>query len=180
MVNVGLREPLRGEVEIDDAWVGGRQAGLRRSRQLRGRKAALVVVAVEKRGRASGHTRMVVIPDFKKTTLGNFVKKQIAPGSTIYTDSLKSFTGLQEAGFNDISRPQPILRSDLAQKHQIRSGIGGPSHRQPPAMAHWTYHGVRCDQLKVYLVYLDKFVFRHNRRKQPMAAFQTLLGLGTG
>ena len=28
--------------------------------------------------------------------------------------------------------------------------------------------------------YLDEFVFRYNRRKQPMAAFQTLLGLGTG
>jgi hypothetical protein len=28
--------------------------------------------------------------------------------------------------------------------------------------------------------YLDEFVFRHNRRKQPMAAFQALLGLGTG
>jgi hypothetical protein len=28
-------------------------------------------------------------------------------------------------------------------------------------------------------VYLDEFVFRHNRRKTPAAAFQTLLGLGT-
>ena len=27
-------------------------------------------------------------------------------------------------------------------------------------------------------VYLDEFVFRHNRRRTPMAAFQTLLGLG--
>ena len=27
---------------------------------------------------------------------------------------------------------------------------------------------------------LIEFVFRHNRRGQPMAAFQTLLGLGTG
>lgn len=27
-------------------------------------------------------------------------------------------------------------------------------------------------------VYLDEFVFRHNRRGTPMAAFQTLLGLG--
>lgn len=26
--------------------------------------------------------------------------------------------------------------------------------------------------------YLDEFVFRHNRRRTPMAAFQTLLGLG--
>jgi hypothetical protein len=27
-------------------------------------------------------------------------------------------------------------------------------------------------------VYLDEYVFRHNRRVTPMAAFQTLLGLG--
>ena len=74
MVNVG-REPLRGEVEIDDTWIGGPQAGLRGSRQLRGRKAALVIVAVEKRGRASGRTRMAAIPDFKKTTLGDFIKE---------------------------------------------------------------------------------------------------------
>ncbi len=40
-----------------------------------------------------------------------------------------------------------------------------------------TYHGVSKDQLQVYL---DEFVFRHNRRKTPAAAFQTLLGLGTG
>ena len=39
-----------------------------------------------------------------------------------------------------------------------------------------TYHGVSRGQLQVYL---DEFVFRHNRRNQPMAAFQTLLGLGT-
>jgi len=39
-----------------------------------------------------------------------------------------------------------------------------------------TYHGVSKDQLQVYL---DEFVFRHNRRKTPAAAFQSLLGLGT-
>jgi hypothetical protein len=31
----------------------------------------------------------------------------------------------------------------------------------------------------IVLVYLDEFAFRHNCRKTPMAAFQTLLGLGT-
>src|SRR5690349_14972504 len=40
-----------------------------------------------------------------------------------------------------------------------------------------TYHGVSKSQLQVYL---DEFVFRHNRRKTPAAAFQTLLGLGVG
>jgi hypothetical protein len=50
MVNA-IREPLRGEVEVDDTWVGGEQAGLRGSRQLKNRRAALVLVAVEKRGK---------------------------------------------------------------------------------------------------------------------------------
>lgn len=39
-----------------------------------------------------------------------------------------------------------------------------------------THHGVSPNQLQVYL---DEFVFRHNRRQTPMAAFQALLGLGT-
>src|SRR5438876_12319123 len=85
MVNVS-REPLHGEVERDDTWVGGSQQGLRRSRQLKGRKAALVAVAVEKRGTRTGRARMAVIPDFKATTLLAFIKQAIAPGSTIYTD----------------------------------------------------------------------------------------------
>src|SRR5437868_15081398 len=40
-----------------------------------------------------------------------------------------------------------------------------------------THHGVSREQLPMYL---DEFVFRHNRRRLPMAAFQTLLGLGSG
>src|SRR5262249_32300535 len=69
-VTVNLaREPLQGEVEVDDTWIGGEQAGLRGSRQLKGRKAALVLVAVEKRGRGTGRARMAVIPDFKAPTL---------------------------------------------------------------------------------------------------------------
>jgi hypothetical protein len=86
MVNVG-REPLQGDVEIDDTWVGGPQPGLRGSRQLKGRKAAIVLVAVEKRGEASNRIRMAVVPDFKQTTMLAFVKQHVAPGSTIHTDA---------------------------------------------------------------------------------------------
>src|ERR1700730_18833999 len=169
------REPLHGEVEIDDTWVGGTQAGLRGSRQLKGRRAALVVVAVEKRGRASGRTRMAVIPDFRATTINSFITQNVAPGSTIHTDGLKSFAGLQELGFKHIPRTQP-LRTELSK--------GTPSvvplaDRAIGNLQQWligTHHGVSRAQLQAYL---DEFVFRHNRRKQPMAAFQTLLGLGT-
>jgi transposase-like protein len=93
MINL-TREPLRGEVELDDTWVGGTQAGLRGSRQLKGRKAALILVAVEKRGRATGRARMTFIPDFKSATLVAFLRQNVESGSTVYTDGLKSFTAV--------------------------------------------------------------------------------------
>src|SRR5215470_3848158 len=174
MVNA-IRERLRGEVEVDDTWVGGEQAGLRGSRQLRERKAALVLVAVEKRGRASGRARMSVIPDFKASTIIPFLTRNVALGATIYTDGLKSFSGLTEAGFQHIVRIQPS-RSDL------RSGAKSAvplADRAIGNLQQWligTHHGVSKAQLQVYL---DEFIFRLNRRKTPAAAFQTLLGFGT-
>ena len=175
MVNVA-REPLRGEVEVDETWIGGTQAGLRGSRQLKGRKAALVLVAVEKRGQATGRARMKVIPDFKSSTLIAFLKQNVEPGSTVHTDGLKSFTGLREAGFKHVfhTQPRPI---------ELRQGAKSVVPLADQAIGNlqqWligTHHGVSREQLQVYL---DEFVFRHNRRKLPMAAFQTLLGLGTG
>lgn len=175
MVNA-TREPLHGDVEIDDSWIGGPQPGLRGSRQLKGRKAAIVLVAVENRAGVSGRVRMTVVPDFKQTTMIEFVKRHVAPGSTVYTDGLKGFEDLHAAGVRHIPRTQP-LRSALRK--------GAPSvvplaDRAIGNLQQWligTYHGVSRRHLQAYL---DEFVFRHNRRKTPMAAFQTLLGLGTG
>jgi transposase-like protein len=174
MVNLE-REPLRDEVEVDETWIGGTQTGLRGSRQLKGRKAALVIVAVEKRGRASGRIRMAVIPDSKSGTLTAFLKANVAPGSTVFTDGFKGFTGLSDAALKHIPRNQP-LRVDL---HKGAKSVVPLADRAIGNLQQWligTYHGVSRGQLQVYL---DEFVFRHNRRKQPMAAFQTLLGLGT-
>ena len=50
---------------------------MRGSRQLKGRKAALVLVAVEKRGRGTGRARMEVILDFKSTTFIDFLKYRL-------------------------------------------------------------------------------------------------------
>ena len=174
MVNAS-REPLHGEVEIDDTWIGGPQPGLRGSRQLKGRKAAIVLVAVEKRGRISGRIRMAVAPNFKKTTMIDFVKPTVAPGSTVYTDGLKGFEGIPAADVQHVPRTQPL-------RTELRKGVPSVvplADRAIGNLQQWligTYHGVSKAQLQVYL---DEFVFRHNRRRQPMAAFQTLLGLGT-
>jgi len=175
MVNAA-REPLHGEVEIDDTWVGGVQPGIRGSRQLKGRKAAIVLVAVEKRGETSNRLRMAVIPDFTQATMLAFVQRHVAPGSTIYTDGLKSFGSLPVAGVRHVARTQPTKTA----LHRGARSVVPLADRAIGNLQQWltgTYHGVSKAQLQIYL---DEFVFRHNRRRQPMAAFQTLLGLGSG
>jgi transposase-like protein len=162
---VPTREKLRGVIEMV-------QTGLKGSRQLKGRKAALVIVAVERRGRGSGRVRMEVIPDFTQDTMTDFARRNIEPGSTIISDKMKGFERLPLAGF--IHQP--------AKQGNIRHGA---EHVVPLAdramgnLKQWllgTFHGVSRPQLQAYL---DEFVFRHNRRGNPQAAFQTLLGLGT-
>jgi transposase-like protein len=119
---------------------------------------------------------MAVIPDFRSETLLAFLKDNVAPGTTVYTDGLKSFNGLKEAGFQHVPRSQP-LRTNL---RKGAKSVVPLADRAIGNLQQWllgTHHGVSRDQLQVYL---NEFVFRHNRRKTPMAAFQTLLGLGTG
>jgi transposase-like protein len=133
-------------------------------------------MAVERRDGATGRIRMAVIPDFKSTTLLGFLKENVAPGSIVFTDGLKSFTGSKAAGYQHVPQTQP-LRTDL---QKGAKSVVPLADRAIGNLQQWligTYHGVSRDQLQVYL---DEFVFRHNRRRHLMAAFQTLLGLGTG
>jgi transposase-like protein len=148
MINL-KREPLRGEVEVDDTWVGGTQSGLRGSRQLKGRKAVLVLVAVEKRGDdTTGRARMTAVPDFRSETLIRFLKDNVVPGSTVYTDGLKSFTGLEEAGFQHVPRIQP-------RRTELRKGAKSAvplADRAIGNLQQWllgTHHGVSRSQLQV-------------------------------
>ena len=118
---------------------------------------------------------MRVIPDFKTKTIVPFLVQNVSPGSTIYTDGFKSFAGLREAGFKHVARVQS-RRTDLRKGAKSAVPL---ADRAIGNLQQWligTYHGVSRAQLQAYL---DEFVFRHNRRKTPAAAFQTLLGLGT-
>jgi transposase-like protein len=175
MVNAA-RDPLHGDVELDDTWIGGTQPGLRGSRQRKGRKAALVLVAVEKRGDISGRVRMAVIPDFRARTFKAFLAAHVAPGATLHTDGLTSFGAAAIEGYRHVPHAQPIR---TALRHGVPSVVP-LADRAIGNLQQWligTHHGVSRAQLQVYL---DEFVFRHNRRRSPMAAFQTLLGLGAG
>ncbi len=167
------REALVGPVEVDECFVGGKEHGLRGGRQ-HGLKA-LVVVAVEVRGAGSGRLRMQVINDASGNTLCGFVQQAVAPGGSVHTDGWPSYRRLAKLGYTHLPRTQHPGRIAAEDLDDILPRV----HRAISNLKSWlqgTHRGVSSEHLQVYL---DEFVFRFNRRRTPLAAFQTLLGLGS-
>jgi hypothetical protein len=92
------RAHLLEEVEVDERFVGGVEAGLRGGRT-RGEKA-LVPVGVEVRCAGSGRVRMAVINDASGSTLTGSVHDNVAVGATVHTDAGKGYRGLGRLGYD--------------------------------------------------------------------------------
>ena len=165
------RQLLAEEVEVDECFIGGHEAGLRGGRA-RGRKA-LVAVAVEVRGAGSGRVRMRVIDDASAATLTGFVAENVTAGASVHTDAWKSYLPLTTLGYDHRPPNQSAARrlgedpdESLPRVHRVISNL--------KSWLQGTHRGVSGEHLQVYL---DEYTFRFNRRSTPMAAFQTLLGL---
>jgi transposase-like protein len=164
------REPLKREVEVDEFFLGGYEEGLKGGRQ-RGKKA-LCGVAVEVRRRGSGRLRLAVLDDASADSLGSFVKATTEIGAVMHTDGWGGYNGLAGLGYEHLSRNQsaaPVGEEPyLPRAHRAISNL--------KAWLHGTHRRASQEHLPAYL---DEYVFRHNRRGNPHAAFQTLLGLST-
>lgn len=163
------RELLHDKVEVDETYVGGPEAGLRGGRERRNK--SLVVGAVEVRGRASGRVRLRVVPDASGPSLSGFVKANVEQGAIVVTDGWQGYAPLSGMGY----RHRPRTQREPQRAEKILPRV----HRVFGNLKTWlrgTHHGVGHQHLQAYL---DEFTFRFNRRRTPMAAFQTLLGLGS-
>jgi len=163
------RDRLSGTVELDETYVGGVEEGRRGGRQ-RDSKKVIVAGAVEVRGHGSGRIRLMVVPDLSAATFTRFAEAAITPGTTVLTDGWHAFRALSTSYDH---RPTVIGDPKNAAKQLPRV------HRAFANLKTWllgTHHGVGAKHLPHYV---DEFVFRFNRRRTPMAAFQSLLGLTT-
>jgi len=162
------RELLKGEVEIDEFFLGGYEEGLKGGRQ-RGKKV-LCGVAIEVRGHGSGRLRLQVLPDATSASLLALTQATTTAGAIVHTDGYQSYNVLAQHGYDHRRRPKQSAAPGehlLPRAHRAISNL--------KAWMHGTHRGVSPDHLPAYL---DEFVFRHNRRRTPMAGFQTLFGLG--
>jgi transposase-like protein len=163
------RDRLTGVVEVDEASVGGFFAGDQGGRTFTYK--SVVAAVVEVRGEGSGRVRLEIVLDASQHSLLPFIKANVEAGSTVRTDGWTGYKHLGAAGYRHDRRVQGTPG---------RAGVILPRvHRVFGNLQTWlrgTHHGVSGKHLQAYL---DEYVFRFNRRRTPMAAFQTLLGLGS-
>jgi len=117
---------------------------------------------------------MEVLGDLSADSLCGFIQQNVAAGATVRTDAWQGYRRLAKLGYDHRPKSQRaglLLGEDVGE-------VVPRVHRTISNLKTWlrgTYRGVSENHLQVYL---DEFVFRFNRRRTPMAAFQTLLGLG--
>lgn len=159
------REKIGPIVEVDETYIGGPVAEGKRGR---GAEKSIVAVAVERRNGHAGRIRLRQIKDVSERSLISFIMDTVEERSKVITDSFSAYKNLSYYGYDH----KPVLQSGhdsaLPLAHLVFSNL--------KTWLKGTFHGVSDKHLQAYL---NEFTFRFNRRKTPMAAFQTILGLAS-
>ena len=164
------RDRISGELEVDETYVGGVEEG-RRGGRLSDSTKVIVVGAVEIRGKGSGRVRLGVVEDLSAASLVGFLEQSVALGSVVHTDAWQGYRSLVKKGYDH----RRVTQGRASNATRLFPRV----HRVFSNLKTWlagTHHGVGRQHLQHYL---NEYVFRFNRRRRPMAAFQSLLGLAS-
>ena len=159
-MDVGM---LFGEVEIDEAMVGGHRPGKRG----RGASGKTVVLGMKQR---KGGMRAFVIPDSKATTIQPLIDQHVAAGSTVYTDEWWGYRLVMAAGY-DHHRVH----------HRSKSYAYGNAHVNSVenfwARLKLSIRGTHVHVSKQWMhSYLGEFAFRYNHRDVSDQMFARVIG----
>ena len=163
MADVDGEWPLGGDVEADETYIGGKRSGGKRGR---GAPGKTVVFGMVERG---GDVMAKVVPDVKKKTLLPIVQDNVASGSTVHTDELRSYNGLSKAGYTHRTVNHGI--GQYVDKGSHVNGIEGFWSRLKLSIRGTHVHVSRHHLWR----YVKEFEYRYNRRKQPGRIFADLV-----
>jgi transposase-like protein len=166
--------PLRGIVEVDETYFGGKRRGPRGTRKSLGRPGAkdtnkaMVVGAVSR----DGQVRLKVAPNAKKATLHKFVADHIAPDAeAIYTDEWAGYQGIGDAD----TRHETIQHSA---GEYVRGDVSTNAVESVWSLFKravvGSYHQVSMKHLPAYV---DEIEWRFNGRDNPFLFRDTLVVL---
>jgi transposase-like protein len=177
----GLNEdpmrPLRGFLEADETFIGGRGDASSRGRSTKNPDKSLVVAAVEKvpapknakgkhghavkrqHGFFAGGVRIAVLPAATGAELGAFLKANIAAHSHLLTDAFSGYRG-RGADLGGHLKHTPVVQGEGANA----GGFFPIIHTLFSNIKAWlvgTHHGVSAKHLPRYL---REWSYRFNRR----------------
>jgi transposase len=144
---------LSGEIELDEAYFGGRRKGKR------GRAAAgkVPVFGILER---DGQVHVSVVADVSAATLLKLTVKKVRRGSVVYTDRFGSYDSLMFCGYRHLKIDHQKLFS--SGRVYINGLEGFWSWAKERLMKH---HGVSKDRFPLYLKELE---FRYNHRTEDL------------
>jgi len=148
------RSKLKGIIEVDEVFVGGKKSG-KRGRGAEGK--SLIAVAVEVKGRKTGRVRLAKIPDASSNSLNTFIESNIEKPSTIITDDWPSYNELEKMGYTHKTQKATVQDDD----QEILPNV----HRIASLLKRWMLgtHQSYLNKNKIEY-YLDEYAFRYNRR----------------
>lgn len=142
---------LRGIIELDDAFVGGKRAG-KRGRGAEGKTA--ILVACEHNHGKPGFIAMKAVAGITQDSVRQFAQQSIDPGQTVNTDAFAALKVLTEDHHHVAKVTPPEMASEwLPWVHVVISNF--------KSYLLGTYHGVSGRYMQEYL---DEFCYRLNRR----------------
>jgi len=168
MIKADGFEMLKGHVELDEAYVGGYQAGDI------GRTASnkTIVMGLVERG---GRTIAEVIPNVQLETLREVVTRTVEKGSAVSTDELSSYKLLRKDGYDHhaVSHGKKQWRKYNYRRNEY--------HHTNSVESFWNLfkNSIRSTHIHVSPKYMDRylgeFTFRANHREMSNAMFDLLV-----
>lgn len=165
----GGRAILIGAIEVRDRKDSAQDEIETTGKQARGYHGGKPIA--EKRPKYAGRLRLQVIPDETAASFLAFATKNVDRGTVIHTDGDPSYNALNSLGYDHRPKVQGKGKTAVYGLDHL--------HRAFSNFRNWlsgTHHnGVSPKHVQAYA---NEFVFRHNRRYGPWAAFNRCLGLG--
>ena len=148
------RTPLSGTVEVDESQVGGPEEGVH-GRDL-GERKILIAAAVEVDGSACGRARLEPIASASAKDVQVFVAEAVAVESTVRTDGLSSYAGLENAYEHEVTviGDRKTASTKFPRVHRVFSLF--------KRLLLGTYHGSWSS--KYAPAYCEEYEYRFNRR----------------
>lgn len=162
------RYVLEGQVQVDDAYLGGERSGGKVGRGSENKVPFVAAVSLSDDGHPL-RIKLTPVPGFTLKSIALWAKAHLAPGSTVYSDGLACFSAVTDVGC--VHRPTVVAGrkpKDMPEFQWINTVLGNLK-----TSLTGSYHAFGFQKFAPR--YLAAFTYRFNRRFDLATLHQRLI-----